>query len=411
MSWATFRRVLPWLLAGPLWLSCASPSGPPSWVVGTGSPEAFSQAEYLMATGAGRDLEEASANAKAELARIFSARVASRLELVESEAMGAAPTRTESELLVETEIRSETRLVGAEVPLHWRAPETGPLDRDRVWALAVLPRAPECRRIRNRARLLLADNDVDRAERSREADPFLALQAVRRSVARAEVLDGLEARGRVVGRPCVPGRVETTGALRAEWAERRAALRFSVQTEMWVASGEPGEAPKRVALPRLQERIASLLLERGFRMGGVSEARRELLSVPIAAHLRLTPVERGHTWTEVRWEGAFAVGATDSGGAERGDPDRRPSARFEALLGGEVAGATSHPIRETAFLRARLAGERAVAKQLDILLGMAGSGSAVLPGPSSDGASDVALESAGTIPGRGGTQNGTGRGR
>ena len=73
--------------------------------------------------------------------------------------------------------------------------------------------------------------------------------------------------------------------------------------------------------------------------------------VPIEAHLRLSRVARGTEWVEYRYEGAAEVGS--------------PVVGEPATIVVEASGAESHPEPSSARLRARRAGERALAHQLD----------------------------------------------
>lgn len=323
--------------------ACHGSSRAPSWVEGAPLP-AYPPDEYVTAIGTGRDLEEAVAHAKAELSRIFSAELESKLELVEFEQWKGGRTQGDTQLTVETRIETEIVFEGAEVPVHWRESDSG-----RVWALAVLERVPECRRIRDEAGLLLERIEGDRDGRVAPGPALLGLRATMRTAARSRELDRLEARSRVLGLRCVPGRAETTGSIEREVADRRSTLTFMIETE-WVLLGAAESDPFSRRLPHLEEKIAANLVAMGFRVGPSSGAE----VVPIGAHLRLQRLERGARWAEYRWEGAFQVGRTPNGQA--------------AVLGGQGEGSESHPEPEVAFLRARVRAEQDLSRQLDTLL-------------------------------------------
>ena len=333
------RRVL-FAIVALLVAGCASWSAPPDWIQGE-RPAAYPKSKYLTAIGAGEDLEAARATAKSELSRIFAAQLSSEARLIEEEATRGGRSTSESSLLVDTTIRTSLELQGVEVPLHWRDPKSG-----EIWALAVLERSRECLRIRSEGRDLSTQVDALAADSRAARNPLRALRSARQAARLGVLLDGLQARSRVLGMQCLPARSVSTGTLRSDLAGIVGDLRFVVNARVVDAASGQGQGP----LPQLRERIAQHLTELGFQVGP-SDGRH---TIPIEARLRLGRVDRGTAWVEVRWEGSAEVGSPIPG-----EP---------AILAVQGEGAESHPEPTTARLRARQKGEQALASKLDRVL-------------------------------------------
>lgn len=318
-------------------MGCAGTGGAPGWVNGT-RPAEFPEARYVSAIGLGETLSAAQIAAKGELSRVFSAKLASEIELIDRENVVDGASSTSSDLIDQTRITSDLELQGVEVPLHWRDPKTG-----QIWALAVLEKNTECLRIRSEGRDLVTELDGHVDVARTEPNPLVAVRASVDAVRLGTALDGLQARSRVLGTQCVPARQVSTGQLKSEAADRLAGLTFVVRT----ADVDPRSGRATDELPQLREQIAGNLSELGFQVGPASGAR----VIPVNARLRLSRVERGTEWVEYRYEGSAEVGSPF-----RGEP---------ALIIVETSGAESHPEPSSARLRARRAGERDLAHQLD----------------------------------------------
>jgi hypothetical protein len=325
------------LLLNPGALGCgARGQAAPGWV--EGEPAAgYPKARYVTAIGTGATLDEARAGAKSELSRIFSAELSSEARLVEEETTSGGESRSESSLLVDTRIRTDVELEGVEVPLHWRDAR-----RDEVWALAVLERNAECLRIRAEGRDLSTRLEGWISEAEAASHPLAGVRSARQAVEVGLVLDGLQARSRVLGSQCLDAPRVPTGVLVADLETRLEGLRFVVEAREIDARGD---APQDT-LPQLRERIARDLTELGFQVGPGVEG----VVIPVVARLRLRRVERGTRWVEFRWEGFAEVGHPVEG---------EPS-----ILVAQGEGSESHPEASTARLRARHMGERDLAHVL-----------------------------------------------
>ncbi len=334
-AWTALVSIVALLVAG-----CASRSAAPDWIQGE-RPVAYPKSKYLMAIGAGEDLEAARATAKSELSRIFSAQLSSEARLIEEEATRGGQSTSQSSLLVDTTIRTTLELQGVEVPLQWRDPKSG-----EIWALAILERSRECLRIRSEGSDLVTQVDALAADGRAAANPLVALRSARQAARLGVLLDGLQARSRVLGMQCLPARSVSTGALLSELSGIVGELRFVVNAR----EVDSGSGPGLGSLPQLRERIAQHLTELGFQVGPGGGRT----SIPIEARLRLRRVDRGTNWVEVRWEGSAEVGSPIPG-----EP---------AILSVQGEGAESHPEPTTARLRARQKGEQELASKLDRVL-------------------------------------------
>ncbi|MHA7836139.1 MAG: LPP20 family lipoprotein, partial [bacterium] len=335
-----FRRgSLLWLLgAGLAWLAagCASVGSTPGWVNGE-LPSEYPKSRFVSALGTGDGLDAARANAKSELSRVFSAELSSEARLIEEEATRGGESTSQSSMLVDTTIRTDIELQGAEVPLHWRDPRSG-----EIWALAVLERNKECLRIRSEGRDLVTRLETLGAQTRSATNPLAAIRSATQAARIGVVLDGLQARSRVLGTQCLPARSRSTGALLSDLESRMNDLRFVVNAREFDARTGESIGP----LPQLRERIAKDLTDMGFQVGPT--AGRNL--IPIEARLRLQRVERGTSWVEYRWEGSAEIGSPIAG-----DP---------AIVAAQGEGAESHTEPATARLRARQKGEQSLAGQL-----------------------------------------------
>jgi len=335
----TAFRLLPSMLLGLSLLApgCAGVGAAPDWVNGA-RPDGFSARTHVAAIGTGENLAAAQIAAKGELTRVFAAQVDTEVELIDRENVVDGVASTSSDLLDATRITTDLELQGVEVPLHWRDSRTG-----EIWAFAALEKNKECLRIRAEGRDLATELDSHVGTSRDPANPLAAIRASVHAIEVGAALDRLQARSRVLGTQCVPKRVVSTGQLKGEAAQALARLTFVVRTANVDARTRRVIGP----LPQLREQIAGNLSKLGFQVGPADGAQ----VVPIDARLRLSRVERGTEWIEYRYEGSAEVGTPDE--------------RAPAVISVETSGAESHPEPSSARLRARRAGERDLAHQLD----------------------------------------------
>ena len=317
-------------------VGCAGMSGAPAWVNGE-TPAEFPKDKFVSALGTGESLSSAQIASKSELSRVFSARLASEIELIDQDTVIDGRQSQSSDLMNTTNITTDLELQGVEVPMHWRDPKTG-----EIWALAVLERRKECMRIRSEGSDLIAELDAHARESRSAKNLLVAIRASANAVRLGVTLDGLQARSRVLGSQCLTPRSVSTGQLRGEAADRLHQISFVVRT-----SDLDGNGNSNGPLPQLREQIASNLSKLGFQVGPAVGA----LVVPIDARLRLSRVARGTEWIEYRYEGSAEVGS--------------PVPGAPAMIAVETDGAESHPEPSSARLRARRSGEKDLAHKLN----------------------------------------------
>jgi hypothetical protein len=313
---------------------------PPGWMSGELPPE-YSKEKFVTALGTGESLEAAQITAKSELSRIFSAELKSEIELIEQESVSGDQSTLGSEMLINTRISTDVELQGAEVPLHWRDPQTG-----EIWALAVLERNRECLRIRSEGKDLITRLDALSTDSQNQSNPLVAVRAAVNAVKIGVELDALQARSRVLGNQCLTPRSRSTGGLKAQVHTELRRLSFVVTAQ----DEDPLTGKSNGPLPQLRERIASNLTQLGFQVGPARDAK----VISVDARLRLRRVQRGTGWIEYRWEGSAEIGSLVPG-----DP---------AIIAAASEGAESHPENSTARLRARREGELELSSQLDARL-------------------------------------------
>ena len=320
-----------------LTIGCAGVSGTPAWVNGE-NPAEFPKDKYVTALSTGESLAAAQVAAKGELSRVFSAQLASEIELIDQESTVQGQAVSSSDIFDRTSITTDIVLEGVEVPLHWRDPKTGD-----IWALAVLERRKECMRIRSEGSDLITELAAYANESRSTQNPLVAIRASVNAVRVGSTLDGLQGRSRVLGSQCLTSRSVSTGQLKSEANQRLRSLSFVVRTSD--VDGATGQT--KGPLPQLREQIAGNLSKLGFQVGPAAGAK----VIPIEARLRLSRVARGTEWIEYRYEGSAEVGS--------------PIAGEPAMIVVDTDGAESHPEASSARLRARRSGEKALAHQLD----------------------------------------------
>lgn len=318
-------------------IGCAAISRTPAWVNGE-VPVEFPKNNYITALSTGESLAAAQVAAKGELSRVFSAQLASEIELIDEETTVQGQAVSSSGIFDRTTISTDIVLEGVEVPLHWRDPKSGD-----IWALAVLERRKECMRIRSEGSDLITELAAYTNESRSTQNPLVAIRASVNAVRVGSILDGLQGRSRVLGSQCLTKRSVSTGKLKSEANQRLRSLSFVVNaSDVNASTGQ-----QRGSLPQLREQIAGNLSKLGFQVGPASGAQ----IIPIDARLRLSRVARGTEWIEYRYEGSAEVGS--------------PVAGEPSMIVVDTDGAESHPEPSSARLRARRSGEKALARQLD----------------------------------------------
>ena len=167
----------------------------PDWV--TGPSLHYSQAKYLTAVGSGQSRKIAEKDARAEMARIFKARVDSRVKTYRKyfQVRGSGENADADEFSLDnlTTVSTDFVLEGSEIAeiYHQKKPEE-------FYALAVLDRAKTGRILRDR--ILRLDEEIDTVigKAGGSQENLARLRYLKRSLPKFAMRDALESQLRIV---------------------------------------------------------------------------------------------------------------------------------------------------------------------------------------------------------------------
>lgn len=308
---------------------------PPPWV--QGDHPRFPRSAYVTGVGSGTSLDAARNEARAEIARVFEARVeavvadqATRIR--EAMSGGGASSAAFEKLVVSTSVVAQGDFQELQVAETWFDRAT-----DTHYALAVLDKA----KLRDRLRPELegaakrVSGHLSRADRA-----ATSLERVRALVAALEASrerDAIESRARVVGSPRVEN-LASTAEIERELAEALDRVRFVVQAfEVDAATGAV-----RGGLPLFQTRLSQSLTDLGFPVVDMASGSGSVEPLWLTCRVSLQEIPRGLPNTYFyRWKAAYDVAESFPHGS--------------VLLSTEASGGESFSTRE-------LARERAIAK-------------------------------------------------
>jgi hypothetical protein len=319
-------------------LACASGGGArPDWVDGPAS--AWPEAAWVTAVATGRDADSASANARAELSRIFHSRVESTLRDVtefSNPGDGGATTLIEK-LAIDTTVSTEGSFEGVRIGDTWE-------ERAATWhAVAVLEKAA----MRRSLEAPLADSATrvqgHQARADSAATALGRAKALIDAVRASRERDGLVARARVVGRPPDAFR-PSTGDLERDLDAVLAGTRFAVRA----LEVDPATGDVSGALPALREQLEERITRIGFQVA--SEGRSDA-NVWLTCRMSLQEVPRGFEGHFFRWEGAYEL---------TGAPPHGP-----VVLASQASGGESYATRSVARSRALAKGAEKLAGDLE----------------------------------------------
>jgi hypothetical protein len=318
-------------------LACAAgagSSGRPTWL--QGEHPRFPRSSAITGVGAGSSLESARNNARAEIARVFEARVeamvADQTTRIRKVTSRAATSETLEKLVVSTSVTSRGEFREIYVAETW-------LDRaaGTHYALAVLDKAKM--RAGLRPELEGASRGVaGHLDRARGAATSLArARALVAALRASNEWDALESRARVVGGPVVESPAST-----AEIERDLAAVLDQVRFIVEVAELDAGTGAVRGSLPMFQSRLAESVTELGFSVVDVDSGPASAAPLRLSCRVSLQEIPRKLPNTYFyRWEAAYEVA---------GRPPAGPVVLTMEASGGE------------SFSTPELARQRAIAK-------------------------------------------------
>lgn len=260
------------LLAALIFLqTCAvtRPLGPPDWVT-TGKSADYPREEYLVGVGRGRSHAAAEDNARAEIAKIFQARVEQttheRATYSETESSRAAGSWSRSiDISQATEVETSKVLSGVEIVARYEGPEG-------YAALAVLSRSEASDRLWRRAKEL-SDRATALIERAQQArDP---LEAARSYYQAARLLGLVETLNQDIAVLAVRRPVKAAMSPGQAWDSFREVIRDHLPFTV-AAEGEQAE--------RVKAAVEGALSERGVPLS--SAGKRERIVIKCRSEFR-----------------------------------------------------------------------------------------------------------------------------
>lgn len=313
-------------------VAAAEAAKSPAWV--RGADPAYPDATYLKGVGVGNDLEAARSNARAEISKIFRARVEQTASESQSESSAArgkkrGPVESAQQTEMSTRVSTDGLLEGVEIASTWFDKKA-----KKHYALAVLNK-PKARAALG---LQIAEKEETMAavvaQGDKASSPIESARAYARALRASRERDELLPRRRVVDPAPIP---DLSGLSTAD-VERRLAdsssrILFSVEAE--------GGA-------RLRETVTEKLTAMGFRVLESTYTRPAIEGPLLSLRCKLTvePFDRGNaTWKFYRWTGSFEL--RDAAG--------------KVLASAAPSASEGHMMEETARLKTVTAGEQGLA--------------------------------------------------
>lgn len=271
-------------------------SAPPDWVAGT--PTAYPDDAWVTASASGGSSASARGNARAELARVFHARVESEVRdrsasTTTSRATGPKNEELLERLEVDTRVTTEADFEGARIAELWQDPHA-----NRWYALAVVEkselRASLAVEIAEAARRV--SGDLERAEAA--PTPLGAARALLDAVRASRQRDVLVARARVAG--AGPDAFRPT---RAEIERRLGEVLWTTRVQVRALEVDAASGSPLGDLPQLREAFEKRITRIGFRVSRSGEGADLVLT----SRMQLEEVPRDFAAHFVRWEGSYEL--------------------------------------------------------------------------------------------------------
>jgi hypothetical protein len=323
----------------------------PKWT--RGADPAYPDAAYLKGVGVGVDLEAARSNARAEIAKVFRARVeqtavdsASESSAGKGRKRGPAETSQRSEL--KTKVSTDALLEGVEIAAVWYDKKAR-----QHYALAVLNKP----KARADLSLRIAEKEAAVAEGVRRGDaakgPVEAARAYAGALAAAREREELLPRRRVVD-PVGAGRGPGLSDGAAPIPDLDGVSAADVERRLADASGRVLFLVEAEGGARLKETVAGRITALGFRVLASTQTRPALEGPLLAVRCRLSvePYDRGNpSWKFFRWAGTVELADASAGG--------------KVLASAAPSGTEGHLTEETARLKTVAAGEQGLAREAE----------------------------------------------
>jgi hypothetical protein len=316
-------------LAGSAWAV-----KPPKWI--SGADPAYPETAFVIGVGVGNDLDDARANARAEISRTFQARVQQTMtdtQTESSESLGSrhGPAAGTQKSEMTTKVATETLLEGAQIKETWFDKK-----KKKHYALAALDKRAARQALS--AQITEKEETINtRLNQAEDADaPLSKARALAQALNAARERDVLVARRRLVDMAAIPDLPGETST--AQNDRKLGAALSKIQFRLDAETG-----PKS----RLKQAVAARISELGFKL--TDDAKTPLV---LKCALDVQPFDRGHPqWKFYHWEATVEL--TEDG---------------KTAASATPSGEEGHLIESTAQTKAREAGEQGVALEAQKLI-------------------------------------------
>lgn len=264
----------------------------PEWIDGVS--EQYPARDYLIGLGVGDSLDSARASARAEIAKVFTARITQRARDTQHErsTRDQRRTRVQSENTVQqsTTVSTDEVLKGVSIAETWHDQK-----RNQHYALAVLDRRAATQSLARQMREQEERLADVRANIDSQAGLIPQLRAVNDALASVDIMEHLTARLQVID----PSAAADSGdpRLRADLESRRAAL--SAQVHCTIAADDT---------PGLRSRLAEKITSFGFTVASPDGQSSGAVALTLRAAVTVTPVQRNNPrWKFCNWESMVSL--------------------------------------------------------------------------------------------------------
>jgi len=324
-----------------LFYGCATSSAGrrPKWI--SGKDQKYPEKTYLLGIGIGKDIDSARAAARAEISKIFEARVEQMALNTETESSATREgiTKTDSSQAIkqQTKVSTVGELKGVEIAETWNNKK-----KRNYYALALLNKP------KTRARLSSEILDIEEKINSfvKQADesttPIDKARGYSKALPLYEEKEKLEAKRSVVDPTSIPNL--QTGPSETEI---RSKLNAELSKIQFIVDANDNK--------RLTKLIGEKITGMGFKISDAADAKASDTQNPvieIKADLTVEPLDRGNpNWKFYMWKGSFEMSESSPSG--------------KVLASSAPAGQDGHLIESTAKAKAIDSGEKAMALETE----------------------------------------------
>lgn len=310
-------------------ICCRCAYAKPDWI--SGESRKYPSDQYLIGIGVGADIDASRANARAEISKIFSAKISQVMEEVTSERTGMTGPQVSVEQ--KTRVTVEDVLEGVEIARIWRDKKNKV-----VYSLAVLNKKKYRQNMSNR--MAAAEEAIsgylERAKTESSAVEKLRLLTV--ALKSAAQRDAFAIRRSVV--ESVPLKFIQDELSTASIISAAAQTKKKIKFVIFVDSPDDKNT--------IKEAFAEKITASGFDVVAAENSFQAADILAVFVDIRYTPFNRDSPgWKFYMWEGRFEIRSGE-----------------KTLASASLSGVESHTTQEGALLKSRLAAEKAMVDML-----------------------------------------------